>query len=136
LAKDLKDGGDLRLCGSRHLMCKKRVFDYSLVPQVPQEYKLDLRFFRACRQAYIEASPILWKSTTWSFFNESSLYTFLKARTGVQRWHMRKLHLGIGACTMHLAPYIIERFQALEIVHMDIDDGNKTVVPPMLYRKL
>lgn len=56
-----------------------------------------LALLQTCRQVYVEASAILWRTTTWSFISRSyhdrGMQMFLSARTAHQRSLMRQVHI-------------------------------------------
>ncbi|MCJ1252010.1 hypothetical protein MMC30_009248 [Trapelia coarctata] len=58
---------------------------------------LDLRALRACRQVYVEASPVLWESNTFAFDCGRDLTLFAANRNTVQRqlWKSLRVNLDI-----------------------------------------
>lgn len=143
---------DVRKCRDRHAKCYD-CYDDCLVP-LYSEYdenvgkpinpdqlagnRVHLELLRVCRQTYIEANPVLWSSTLWSFTHSLAFTKFMEHRNAVQRRTMRKLHLDLDmryAWKSHTWAYwwyaslhksVLSKFSALDVVHLDIT-GNKWI---------
>ena len=78
-----------------HMQCRHETF-YEPDPQSAtyrESERMTLRCLRTCRQIYVEASQILWQTTTFAFHDSISLHAFLEVRTPLQLSMLRKLHL-------------------------------------------
>lgn len=87
----MKEGEDMRLCENRHSACYKALKDADRHNRPPN--KLHMELLSVCRQAYIEANPILWSTTTWSPWGIGNWRTWCDLRTPLQRQLIKKVHL-------------------------------------------
>lgn len=121
--RSMKKGGDLRCCKNRHAACY-RAFNSRLdQPSIT----LDLRLLRACRQVYVEASPVLWGTNTWAFHDRSSWKGWRLigdenpfGLNATQRGMIKSVHLAPNLVRYRLAKKDLSLFQALEKVYIDV----------------
>lgn len=141
---------DMRLSSKRHTACYSCYDDcldapayrfgdrYVGGPRDPQRLarnRISISVLRVCRQVYVEANRMLWRTTTWSFTHALAFSQFMDRRNAVQRRLMRKLHLDLDprycwvrenwAAGWHAALHkrVLSRFLALEVLHVDIRDN-------------
>jgi hypothetical protein len=144
------DCDDIRLSSKRHAACYSCYDDcldapayrfadrYVGGPKDPQrlaQARISISVLRVCRQAYVEANQVLWRTTTWSFTHALAFSQFMDRRNAVQRRLMRKLHLDLDprycwvrknwADGWHAALHkrVLSRFTALEVLHLDIREN-------------
>lgn len=98
----------------------------------PQSIQLQL--LRACRQTYLEATPILWNTNIFSFITKRAyqcFYTWFAGRTSFQKKHIKSLHLymiwnGDNHHTLWsraLAKSRIKNLTGLRTLHFQIEQG-------------
>jgi hypothetical protein len=105
---------------TRHSKCQG-IWQLSTGSATKQPQKtLDLDLLLVCRQIYIEANPILWSTTTWSFQRYDAWRSFIQGRKNntIQRHTLRRLHLDENMI-YKLDSATISRFQQLDVLHID-----------------
>lgn len=93
---------------------------------------MQIDILRVCRQAYIEADPVLWGSILLSSTRSLAFTKFIKHRNSVQRREISNLHLDLDT-RYHwkietwafgwysvLKKSVLVKFSALKLVHLDI----------------
>lgn len=141
---------DMRLSSKRHSACYSCYDDCVNAPSYrfadkyvggPKDIeklarnRLSIGVLQVCRQVYVEANTLLWRTTTWSFTHALAFSQFMDRRNAVQRRLMRKLHLDLDPryCWVKknwaegwyaaLHKRVLSRFTALEVLHLDIRDN-------------
>ena len=119
---------DTRLCRNRDVDCyscyedclDKRYGMYDTDVGKPidlerlRKNRMYLDILCVCRQAYIEANPVLRGSTLLSFTHVLAFTKFMKFRNAVQRREMKNLHLSRHALsleTRHVGLLVVQRAQ-------------------------
>ena len=141
---------DMRLSSKRHETCYSCYDDcldappycfadrYVGGPRDPHKLarkRLDIGVLRVCRQLYIEANQVLWRTTTWSFTHALAFSQFMDRRNALQRRLMRKLHLDLDPryCWVMknwaegwyaaLHKRVLSKFTSLQVLHLDIREN-------------
>lgn len=141
---------DMRLSSQRHAACYSCYDDCLDAPPYrfgdqhvggPKDRhklaknRIDISVLRVCRQVYVEANRMLWRTTTWSFTHALAFSHFMDGRNAVQKRLMRKLHLDLDPryCWVRknwaegwyaaLHKRVLSQFKALEVLHLDIRDN-------------
>ncbi|KAF4637121.1 hypothetical protein G7Y89_g978 [Cudoniella acicularis] len=141
---------DMRLSSKRHEICYSCYDDcldappYRFAdrhvggPRDPHKLarkRLDIGVLRVCRQLYVEANQVLWRTTTWSFTHALAFSQFMDRRNALQRRIMRKLHLDLDPryCWVMknwadgwyaaLHKRVLSKFTSLQVLYLDIRDN-------------
>lgn len=116
---------DLRNADVRHKTCYRNLTAAQNVgAQGPGG--LDLRILRVSRQIYVEANPVLWGTTTWSFRRNDHFRRWAEARNAFQRRLIKKVHLCDNRSFLRVIPKsVIMLFKkTFDVVYLNIEDWN------------
>jgi hypothetical protein len=117
-ASSFKDGEDMRLCEDRHAACDSAVRGADREHLPPNRLNVDILV--VCRQAYVEANPILWSTNTWAIHDISSWCQCRGRRNALQRRLIKKGHLGMNVVTDYVHKTAISLFKIWDELHIDI----------------
>jgi hypothetical protein len=118
-ATSFKAGEDMRYCRNRHATCYTELTEALQKKTLPPN-SLDVRALRVCRQAYVDANPILWGTNTWSFSSSSVWRDWRQARNALQRRLIKKVHLSQNIVLRPVTKASISEFKVWEELHLDI----------------
>jgi hypothetical protein len=118
-SSSMNSGEDMRVCQNRHADCYKALRGKDRENLPPN--RLDINILLVCRQAYVEANPILWSTNTWSFDRLGAWRQWRSHRNSLQRRLIKKVHLALNVILEeNIRKTDIQLFKVWEELHIDI----------------
>ncbi|KAF8859281.1 hypothetical protein BDZ45DRAFT_364360 [Acephala macrosclerotiorum] len=123
-ASEMNEGEDMRFCRNRHVACFKALKDADRHNRPPN--KLHIELLSVCRQAYIEANPILWSTTIWSPWGYCNWRRWCDIRTPLQRQLIKKVHLDTNVVHDYVHKTNISLFANWKELYVDVTVNRST----------
>jgi len=100
-----RKGEDMRICQNRHAPCYNAL-EAAYRENMPLN-RVDINILLVCRQAYLEANPILWNTNVWSFHCQKHWIEWYSKRHATHRKELKKVHFGMELMSGY-SPYRFE----------------------------